>query len=116
MKINSELSRLFSPLSFEAAAKPAAEKPPRPKRVKQKNDPKLVAAAWELRDRWMEQVNADESLLLPAGSMTCRRPGAKSKGAGRWRGRVFRHRRSISSPKCLPAPRRSQREPRRVQP
>ena len=24
-----------------------------------KNDPKLVAAARELRDRWLEQVNAD---------------------------------------------------------
>jgi hypothetical protein len=29
-----------------------------------KNDPKLVAAARELRDRWLERVNPDP---LPAG-------------------------------------------------
>jgi hypothetical protein len=34
-------------------------------KVKRKNDPKRVAAARELRDRWMERVNADPSLLLP---------------------------------------------------
>jgi hypothetical protein len=47
-----------------------AEKPPKPKREKRKNDPKLIAAARELRDRWLEQVNADggEALLLPGGA------------------------------------------------
>jgi hypothetical protein len=31
-----------------------------------KNDPRLVAAARELRDRWLEQVNR-EGFALPAG-------------------------------------------------
>jgi hypothetical protein len=43
------------------------EKPKREKKPKAKNDPKLVAAARELRDRWLEHVNADPSALLPAG-------------------------------------------------
>jgi hypothetical protein len=48
-----------------AKAKPATrERVPRPKA---KNDPKLVAAARELRDRWLEHVNADPSALLSAG-------------------------------------------------
>ena len=34
------------------------EKPPREAKVKVKNEPRLVAAARELRDRWLEQVNA----------------------------------------------------------
>jgi len=50
-----------------APSKPAkAEKAPRPPRVKAKNDPRLVAAARELRDRWLEQVNA--GLYLPTGN------------------------------------------------
>jgi hypothetical protein len=32
-----------------------------------KNDPRLVAAARELRDRWLEQVNADPSALSSQG-------------------------------------------------
>ena len=49
-------------------------------RVKAKNDPRLVAAARELRDRWLERVNAgqdalpggkyDVSRALPDGRMT----------------------------------------------
>ena len=35
-----------------------APKPQREKRKAQKNDPKLVAAARELRDRWLEKVNS----------------------------------------------------------
>jgi hypothetical protein len=48
------------------ATPPAAEpvKEAKPKREKRKNDPALVAAARELRDRWLEQVNDDPSLLL----------------------------------------------------
>ena len=42
--------------------KPAA--PPRPKR---KADPKLIAIARELRDRWLEEVERDPSLILPRG-------------------------------------------------
>jgi hypothetical protein len=37
--------------------------------AKLKNDPKLVAAAWELRDRWLEQVNADPPALLSQGEV-----------------------------------------------
>jgi hypothetical protein len=33
-------------------------------RPRVKNDPRLVAAARELRDRWLEHVNADRSILL----------------------------------------------------
>ena len=43
-----------------------AEPEPKPKREprqKVKNDPKYVAAARELRDRWLEKVNDDPSLL-----------------------------------------------------
>ena len=40
------------------------EKPKREKKPRQKNDPKYVEAARELRDRYLEQVNADR--MLPA--------------------------------------------------
>ena len=40
-------------------------KRPREKKPKQKNDSKLVAAARELRDRYLEQLNAGR--VLPAG-------------------------------------------------
>jgi hypothetical protein len=42
---------------------PKAEKPKRV-RLRMKNDPKLIAAARELRDRYLEQVNSEQ--LLPA--------------------------------------------------
>jgi len=42
---------------------PKPAKPKRQKRPKQKNDPKYIAAARELRDRYLEQINA--GLLLP---------------------------------------------------
>jgi hypothetical protein len=47
-------------------AKPpaAAPKPKKAPRPRVKNDPRLVAAARELRDRWLEHVNADPSALL----------------------------------------------------
>ena len=46
-------------LRFASSAPAAPEaKAKREKAPKQKNDPKLVAAARELRDRWLEQVNA----------------------------------------------------------
>ena len=48
--------------------KPAkAEKPPREKQAKRKANPKLIAAARELRDRWLEQVNDQPALMAPAG-------------------------------------------------
>jgi hypothetical protein len=40
------------------------EKTPKPEKPKVKNDPKHIAAARELRDRWLERVNADLSLLV----------------------------------------------------
>jgi hypothetical protein len=43
------------------------ETPKREARKKEKNHPRLVAAARELRDRWMEQVNADPAALLSEG-------------------------------------------------
>ena len=46
--------------------KPKEKKAPE-KRVRPKNDTKLVAAARELRDRWLEHVNAGGSLLESAG-------------------------------------------------
>lgn len=46
---------------------PVVEKPKRAKREKIKNDPKFVAAARELRDRWMEKVNEDPSMLESNG-------------------------------------------------
>ena len=42
---------------------PQVEKPKPEKRKKVKNDPKFVAAARELRDRWLEQVNSGNVLL-----------------------------------------------------
>jgi hypothetical protein len=56
-------------LRFGNPAPPPPEKKPREKRAKIKNDPKYVAAARELRDRWLEKVNAPggASLLLPSG-------------------------------------------------
>jgi hypothetical protein len=51
-------------------APPLAPKPVKPKREprrKVKNDPKLVSAARELRDRWLEQVNSDPSALESRG-------------------------------------------------
>jgi hypothetical protein len=49
---------------------PADTKPqpkPRQKKPKGKNDPKLVAAARELRDRWLERVNAGAYVIEDAG-------------------------------------------------
>ena len=52
------------PVPDQPQPTPATVKAPRPKR---KADPKLIAAARELRDRWLEKVNEDPSLILPAG-------------------------------------------------
>jgi len=51
-----------------SVAKPDAPQVPKEKakrapRPKTRNDPKLIAAARELRDRWLEQVNSDPSLI-----------------------------------------------------
>src|SRR4051794_24826666 len=39
---------------------PVPEKPKRVAKPRQKNDPRHVAAARELRDRWLEQVNSGQ--------------------------------------------------------
>ncbi|MDB5321548.1 MAG: hypothetical protein JWN40_3179 [Phycisphaerales bacterium] len=54
---------------FQAAVDPQApaEKPKREPKPKVKHDPAHVAAARELRDRWLERVNADPSVLLSHG-------------------------------------------------
>lgn len=48
------------------AAKAAAREEAKKDKPRRRNDPKLVAAARELRDRYMEQIN--EGLLLPPGA------------------------------------------------
>jgi hypothetical protein len=42
-------------------------KPAKPKREKVKADPVLIAKARELRDRWLEKINEDPSILLSQG-------------------------------------------------
>jgi hypothetical protein len=61
----------FGPPPIDPPSPPPAatdEKPeaPKVKRAKRKADPKLITAARELRDRWLEKVNEDPSLILPA--------------------------------------------------
>jgi hypothetical protein len=57
------LGRLwFAPAAPPAAANP--EKTKRPPKPKGKNNPQHIAAARELRDRYLEQVNSG-NLLLP---------------------------------------------------
>jgi hypothetical protein len=48
-------------------AKPSKAAKEKAIRVKRPCDPRLLAAARELKDRWLEQVNADPSVLEPAG-------------------------------------------------
>ena len=55
----------FSPPVPATAA--AVEKPKRERKPKAKADPKIVAAARELRDRWLERVNAGAYVFEDAG-------------------------------------------------
>jgi N-acetylglutamate synthase-like GNAT family acetyltransferase len=60
--------------------KPAQDKKPKEKKPKRKNDPKLVGAARELRDRWLEHVNSGQAPLLPQGKYAvCRAITAEHK-------------------------------------
>jgi hypothetical protein len=43
------------------------EKKPREPRQKRKNAPHLIAAARELRDRWLEQVNTGQFVIESQG-------------------------------------------------
>jgi hypothetical protein len=58
-------------LSFAPVELPKAEKKPkqggREKKPKRKNDPRLVAATRELKDRWLEHVNAGGMLIEGVG-------------------------------------------------
>jgi hypothetical protein len=49
------------------AAQPKTEKPGREKQPTVRNDPKFVAAARELRDRWLERVNENPLSIQGAG-------------------------------------------------
>jgi hypothetical protein len=55
------------PAVAESEPKAKGDKRPKVKAPKVKNDPKLVAAARELRDRWLERVHADPSVLTSGG-------------------------------------------------
>jgi hypothetical protein len=46
---------------------PESTKKIREKKPKVKADPKLVAAARELRDRWLEHVNTGQTLIESSG-------------------------------------------------
>jgi hypothetical protein len=64
---------------FQSAIVPqaSAEKPKRVPKPKVKHDPAHIAAARELRDRWLERVNADPNALpvAPAKYQICRTSG-----------------------------------------
>jgi hypothetical protein len=64
---SSLLFTFFLTLSSVPAQASAFQAAKRPKQARVKNDPKLIAAARELRDRWLEKVNENPSLLLPSG-------------------------------------------------
>jgi hypothetical protein len=46
----------------------AAKKPKRPRKERMKNDPKFIAAARELRDRYLDEVNSEGGMLLPSAA------------------------------------------------
>ena len=56
-------------------------KPPKAKREKQKNDPKYVAAARELRDRYLDEVNSGRCLPAANGKYDVSR-SLESGGTG----------------------------------
>jgi hypothetical protein len=66
--------RFGMPKAPEATAKPKREK-----KSTQKNDPRLVAAARELRDRWLERVNAGLERIETSAKyhVTCASPEKK---------------------------------------
>jgi len=66
-----------TPAAAKAVVPAGVEKPVKTKKPKAKNDPRLVAAARELRDRWLEQVNTGQAnVALPVGKYeVCRAIG-----------------------------------------
>jgi hypothetical protein len=78
--------RQFGPPGAKVQPEPTPEpqaKKEKPKRQKVKNDPKLIAAARELRDRWLERVNDDPSLLVAQGKYDVTRMLTASQSATR---------------------------------
>ncbi len=71
----------LSGVSFAPPPKPVQEKPKPAKRPKLRNDPKHVAAARELRDRRLEQVNADASPVISKGKYDVSRGLADARPA-----------------------------------
>lgn len=59
------MRRQFGPPSMTMPQPEPIAKEPKAKREKQKADPRLIAAARELRDRWLEEIN--EVPLIGAG-------------------------------------------------
>jgi len=55
--------RSSTPVQATETVKTLGEKPLKPARVKRKNDPVLIKAARELRDRWLEEVNSGQLML-----------------------------------------------------
>jgi hypothetical protein len=56
---------------------------PKAPRVKAKNDPRLIAAARELRDRWLEEVNAGRYLPQASGKYeVCRQIDMRAREPG----------------------------------
>jgi hypothetical protein len=53
------------------------------KKPKQKNDPRLVAAARELKDRWLEEINSGRYLPLATGKYEVSRQIEGQQGAAR---------------------------------
>ena len=62
----------------------AAKKPKQnaAKRAKRKNNPKLIAAARELRDRWLEHVQDGKAALWSEGKYNLTRADVISTAAG----------------------------------
>jgi hypothetical protein len=56
--VKPEKTPVLRGFSFAPPPKPVVEKPKPPKRAHVKNDPRHVAAARELRDRYLEQFNS----------------------------------------------------------
>jgi ribosomal protein S18 acetylase RimI-like enzyme len=69
-KTSTVLRKALGGWSFTPPAEPETVRSPssqRPPRMREKNDPKLIAAVRELRDRWLERVNSGEDLLPAEG-------------------------------------------------
>ncbi len=72
----------FGELSRAVPLLPAPVKAKRAKVPREKVDPKFLAAARELRDRWMENVNAGECVFEDEGKYDVRRVAHADARAG----------------------------------